>query len=414
MSDIAIKVENISKKYQIGENKSYPTLRDKLMELPNRLFKGPQKTKEFWALKDVSFEVKKGEVIGIIGRNGAGKSTMLKILARITEPTSGKITMYGRVASMLEVGTGFNPELTGRENIFLNGSIIGMTKKEIKQKLPEIIEFSGIEKFIDTPAKHYSSGMYMRLAFSIAAHLDSEILIVDEVLAVGDIEFQKKCLGKMDDIAKKDGRTVLFVSHNADAISVLCNRCILLNAGSVLYEGDVQKTLTKYNNIQNNVDLNKNNQKHTIHIGLNALRLTSVKMFNKDNVKSNIFKVNESLILQVSYAVYQKIVGLNLIISLFSNKNVGTLVTDVHYRVEKRVIKKGETGTVSIEIKLANIRQGEYHFSFWIGDETALNQNNPIIYDTSDNILPTLIIRDSSKKKYEGIFSLPSKIIRNQ
>ena len=245
MSDIAIKVENISKKYQIGENKTYPTLRDKLMELPNRLFKGPKKSKEFWALKDVSFEVKKGEVVGIIGRNGAGKSTMLKILARITEPTSGKITMFGRVASMLEVGTGFNPELTGRENIYLNGSIIGMKKSEIEQKFDDIVAFSGVEKFLDTPVKHYSSGMYVRLAFAVAAHLDADILLVDEVLAVGDAEFQKKCLGKMSDLAES-GRTVIFVSHNIESLRKLCTHAILLESGELRMSGTIFNAIKEY------------------------------------------------------------------------------------------------------------------------------------------------------------------------
>jgi lipopolysaccharide transport system ATP-binding protein len=245
MSDIAIKVENISKKYQIGENKTYPTLRDKLMELPNRLFKGPKKSKEFWALKDVSFEVKRGEVVGIIGRNGAGKSTMLKILARITEPTSGKITMYGRVASMLEVGTGFNPELTGRENIYLNGAIIGMKKSEIKAKFQEIIDFADIGNFLDTPVKHYSSGMYVRLAFAISANLDADILLVDEVLAVGDAEFQKKCIGKMSDYSKS-GRTVIFVSHNTTAINNICTEALYLSDGKLLFKGKVKQVMEKY------------------------------------------------------------------------------------------------------------------------------------------------------------------------
>jgi lipopolysaccharide transport system ATP-binding protein len=247
MSDIAIKVENISKRYQIGERENYPTLRDKLMELPNRLFKGPKKNKEFWALKNVSFEVKRGEVVGIIGRNGAGKSTMLKILTRITEPTSGQITMYGRVASLLEVGTGFNPELTGRENIYLNGSIIGMTKQEIRKKFDDIVEFSGVEKFLDTPVKHYSSGMYIRLAFSVASQLDADILLIDEVLAVGDADFQQKCLGKMQDIADS-GRTIIFVSHNITAIESLCEQVVYLKDGKVYDIGKTKEVIKTYSN----------------------------------------------------------------------------------------------------------------------------------------------------------------------
>ena len=188
---------------------------------------------EFWALKDVSFEVKQGEVLGIIGRNGAGKSTLLKILSRITEPTEGRVSLRGRVASLLEVGTGFHPELTGRENIFLNGAILGMTQREIRKKFDEIVAFAEVEKFLDTPVKHYSSGMYVRLAFAVAAHLEPEILVVDEVLAVGDAEFQKKCLGKMDEVSRREGRTVLFVSHNMGVISNLCSLAIWLDAGQV-------------------------------------------------------------------------------------------------------------------------------------------------------------------------------------
>ena len=242
MSDIAIKVENLSKRYRIGlkeETKdTFVGAMGSILKSPLSNLKRLKKLTQFsndnqdhddiiWALKDVSFEVKRGEVIGIIGANGAGKSTLLKILAQITHPTSGRVELNGRVASLLEVGTGFHPELTGRENIYLNGTILGMTKKEIDRKLDEIIDFSGVEKFIDTPVKRYSSGMRVRLAFSVAAHLDPEILLIDEVLAVGDAEFQKKCLGKMDEVAR-GGRTVLFVSHNMGAIGQLCNKSILI------------------------------------------------------------------------------------------------------------------------------------------------------------------------------------------
>ena len=201
---------------------------------------------EFWALKDVSFEVQEGEVLGIIGRNGAGKSTLLKILSRITEPTSGRITLRGRVASLLEVGTGFHPELTGRENIFLNGAILGMSRAEIRKKFDEIVAFAEIEKFLDTPVKRYSSGMYVRLAFAVAAHLEPEILIVDEVLAVGDAEFQKKCLGKMNEVSRRDGRTVLFVSHNMAAVTQLTERAILLSHGSIAHSGECQSVVQFY------------------------------------------------------------------------------------------------------------------------------------------------------------------------
>ncbi len=253
MGNIAISVENLGKSYRIGHAEKRPEnfraavrsfaaapfeyLRSRLRE--------PSEDELFWALKDVSFEVKHGEVLGIIGRNGAGKSTLLKILSRITEPTTGRARVYGRVGSLLEVGTGFHPELTGRENIYLNGTILGMKRAEIAQKFDEIIDFSGIEKFLDTPVKRYSSGMYVRLAFAVAAHLNPEILIVDEVLAVGDAEFQKKCLGKMSDIARH-GRTVLFVSHNMPTVKLLCHRALLVKGGMLAAVGTAEQVVSIY------------------------------------------------------------------------------------------------------------------------------------------------------------------------
>lgn len=256
MSDIAIRSENLSKLYRIGNRESYKALRDVLsnaISAPFRWFRNSQSAirnpqsanNYFWALKDVSFEIKRGEVVGVIGRNGAGKSTLLKILSRITEPTEGYAKIYGRVGSLLEVGTGFHPELTGRENIYLNGAILGMSKAEISRKFDEIVAFAEVEKFIDTPVKHYSSGMYVRLAFAVAAHLEPEILVVDEVLAVGDVAFQKKCLGKMGDVAK-GGRTVLFVSHNMAAIENLCQRVILLRDGKIIKYDKTRSVINYY------------------------------------------------------------------------------------------------------------------------------------------------------------------------
>ncbi len=252
-----ISVENLSKKYIIGHQKQerYTALRDVLTDGAKRFahklvhpFAAPKidpTHEEFWALKDVSFDIQQGDRVGIIGRNGAGKSTLLKILSRITEPTSGKVSIKGRVASLLEVGTGFHPELTGRENIFLNGAILGMSKVEIKSKFDEIVAFAEVEKFLDTPVKRYSSGMYVRLAFAVAAHLEPEILIVDEVLAVGDSNFQKKCLGKMEEVGKQ-GRTVLFVSHNMAMISNLCQKGIVLDAGNLSFQGEMSEAILKY------------------------------------------------------------------------------------------------------------------------------------------------------------------------
>ncbi len=252
-----IEIKNIGKKYNISHQRGgYLTLRDVLVNIFKNPFNflkqrakaviGVTKNEEFWALDNISFNVEKGEVIGIIGRNGAGKSTLLKILSQITPPTEGEIKINGRVGSLLEVGTGFHPELTGRENIFLNGAILGMERAQIIKKFDEIVEFSGVQKFLDTPVKYYSSGMYVRLAFSVAAHMEPDVLIIDEVLAVGDAEFQKKCLGKMDDITRKEGRTILFVSHNMAAIQSLCKKCVFLQNGHVKSIGDTQSVIREY------------------------------------------------------------------------------------------------------------------------------------------------------------------------
>jgi len=248
LSDTAIKVEGLGKNYIIGHKKQ-GDFRNSVGDKLKGIFRPDASEKEiFWALKDINFEIKHGEAVGIIGRNGAGKSTLLKILSRITDPSTGRFEINGRVSSLLEVGTGFHMELTGRENIYLNGTILGMKRAEIRQKFDEIVEFSGVEKFLDTPVKHYSSGMKVRLAFSVAAHLEPEILIVDEVLAVGDAEFQKKCLGKMDQVSKNEGRTVLFVSHNMGAVEGLCQKGITLNNGEITYNGTSSEAINHYLN----------------------------------------------------------------------------------------------------------------------------------------------------------------------
>ena len=260
MNKLAIKAENISKQYRLGEvgtgtishdlNRFWYKVRGKddpylnIGEANDRSSKG--ESDYVWSLRDINFEIEQGDAVGIIGRNGAGKSTLLKLLSKVTKPTTGNFKINGRIASLLEVGTGFNPEMTGRENIYLNGAILGMRRAEITRKLDEIVAFSGVERYIDTPVKRYSSGMYVRLAFAVAAHLESEILIIDEVLAVGDAEFQKKCLGKMGDISKGEGRTVLFVSHNLDAVKKLCNKGMLLHHGQLIFDGNIDATLDSY------------------------------------------------------------------------------------------------------------------------------------------------------------------------
>src|SRR5215217_7067548 len=260
----AIKVENLSKAYQLGDfgtgtisrdlERAWARLRGKedpflrIGETNDRTTKGGSDV--VWSLKDLNFEIEQGDAVGIIGRNGAGKSTLLKILSRVTSPTTGSVKIKGRIASLLEVGTGFHPELSGRENIYLNGAILGMRKAEIKRKFDEIVDFAGVERYIDTPVKRYSSGMYVRLAFAVAAHLESEILIVDEVLAVGDAEFQKKCLGKMGDVSKGEGRTVLFVSHNMGSIQKLCSTSIVLDRGTLLVKESTKQAINTYQNLQ--------------------------------------------------------------------------------------------------------------------------------------------------------------------
>jgi lipopolysaccharide transport system ATP-binding protein len=250
MPDCIIQGTNLGKRYELGHIRQ-DTLRDSLANKARNLFKrggpgGRTSIEEFWALREVSFTINRGDVVGIIGRNGAGKSTLLKVLSRITEPTTGSIRLRGRIASLLEVGTGFHPELSGRENIYLNGAILGMTRIEIQRKFDEIVAFAEVERFLDTPVKHYSSGMYVRLAFAVAAHLEPEILIVDEVLAVGDAQFQKKCLGKMQSVASQEGRTVLLVSHNMSVIQSLCNRALLLEDGRLVHDGEPASAVARY------------------------------------------------------------------------------------------------------------------------------------------------------------------------
>lgn len=297
--NIAIKVSNLSKKYSIGKQKD-SSLRGSLAGL----FKSSiTKVEEFWALKDVSFEINEGDVIGIIGKNGAGKSTLLKILSQITKPTEGRIEINGRIASLLEVGTGFHPELTGRENIYLNGTILGMTRKEVKAKFDEIVDFSGIGKFIDTPVKHYSSGMYVRLAFAVAAHLEPEILIIDEVLAVGDASFQKRCLGKMEEIANL-GRTVLFVSHDLGAVSSLCSKGILLENGKVIYQGNIESTIKNYmNDVKTDIQSTKKYSRENYQEYDGIVDLLNVKLLNSNKESARNFYIDEQITVEISFEI---------------------------------------------------------------------------------------------------------------
>jgi lipopolysaccharide transport system ATP-binding protein len=295
-NDFAINVSGVSKRYSIGVKKD-----DSLRSSITSLFKGSGSSSEdFWALKDLSFQIKKGDVVGVVGRNGAGKSTLLKILSQITRPTEGKIEIAGRIASLLEVGTGFHPELTGRENIYLNGTILGMSRKEVKAKFDEIVEFSGVQKFIDTPVKHYSSGMYVRLAFAVAAHLEPEILIIDEVLAVGDAEFQEKCLGKMKDVSTQ-GRTVLFVSHNMAAIQSLCTTGLFLQHGELKAHGPIEKIINSYlaskSDASNTFISSKELPEHQ------ELSFKSIRITDGQNEPSSEFTCDEDIFISFEFNV---------------------------------------------------------------------------------------------------------------
>lgn len=323
-----IKAENISKKYIISHQKKerYQTFSDSLSHL-GRQFKNrimhPFSTnvetieqEEFWALKDINFEIKQGDRVGIIGRNGAGKSTLLKILSRITEPTTGKIGIKGRVASLLEVGTGFHPELTGRENVFLNGAILGMTKRDIQTRFDEIVAFAEIEKFLDTPVKRYSSGMYVRLAFAVAAHLEPEILVVDEVLAVGDAQFQKKCLGKMKDVGD-EGRTVLFVSHNLAALDVFCTTSLFLKNGNLHFLGKIKDSINKYTEIPS---LDTDEKISSLPFD-KAVKVLSASI-EQDGSYIYVFKREKEILLSIQFEVFETVVGLRVYVEVTDNMGI--------------------------------------------------------------------------------------------
>lgn len=338
MSDIVIKVENLSKCYHIGGPvERHPTLRDTLMDVPKTLLRRVRGGHAFqdvtiWALKNVSFGIKRGEVVGIIGRNGAGKTTLLKILSRITEPNEGLAEVRGRVGTLLEVGTGFHPELTGRENIYLCGAILGMKKAEIDRKFDEIVEFSGVEQFIDTPVKRYSSGMQVRLAFAVAAHLEPEILLVDEVLAVGDVAFQQKCLGKMKDVTG-EGRTVLLVSHNMAAIRNLCERTLLIDSGLLVVDGRTDQAVAKYldRNLQEGAVATQEHieRKVTGYIKREnpTIRFREVALIDQNGLPRNTFQSDEEIRVSVTYECLTTVTDLRLMVNIVDAENVTILLT---------------------------------------------------------------------------------------
>lgn len=380
--DTIIKFNKVSKQYRRGTIGG-ATLRGDLQDLyakirgrtPPNLQLGVNevsKNGRFWALKDIDCEIRKGDKVGIIGRNGAGKSTLLKLLSRVTAPTVGEIYIKGRIASMLEVGTGFHPELTGRENIYMNGAILGMTKAEITRKLDQIIEFSEVEKFIDTPVKRYSSGMYVKLAFSVAAHLDNEILVMDEVLAVGDAKFQKKCLGKMSDVADHEGKTVLYVSHNMDTIENLCDRCIVLQEGQLIYDGDtstaIQLYLQKYTNI--NASVNIAEQRKGQELIPPKYRLLSCNMLNT----SGVLQSGESLVFDLGLEALGKTENLQLrILFIAEGKYVASsIVTGLEQEIKEGVNSK------RIEVDISSLVPGIYSTSLLLFERDVFGNSHNI------------------------------------
>ena len=385
---LAIKIDNVSKKFSLGATPNL-TFREAIAGLFQ--FSGGKEQSEFWALKDISFKAYRNEVIGIIGRNGAGKSTLLKILSRITKPTNGRVEITGRMTSLLEVGTGFHPELTGRENIFLNGAILGMNRNEIRSKLNEIIDYSGVKEFINTPVKHYSSGMKVRLAFSVAAHLDAEVMIIDEVLAVGDVEFQKKCLGTMEQVAGS-GKTVLFVSHNMGAVSQLCNRALIMEQGKIDYDGYVQEAVNRYSTIQDQL---KSFERETL-LPDKSIQATQVFLKDINGQRSNSFPHDQPIELNIVYHAQKFIKGMNICISVYNYLRYPVFTSDVP-------LNNFASGFNQASVRIPSNVLKPGHYSFLV----AIHSPNKGVKATEylQYICPMTIYDNGSEfSQYEGIW----------
>ena len=366
-NDVAIRVEGLGKRYRLGKRSaSYRTLRETIMGLGRAFGRRRNRGDTIWALKDVDLEVRRGEVLGVIGLNGAGKTTLLKILSRITEPTTGRVELHGRVGSLLEVGTGFHPELTGRENIYLNGAILGMKRAEIAHKFDEIVAFAEVERFLDTPVKHYSSGMYVRLAFAVAAHLEPEILLVDEVLAVGDAAFQKKCLGKMADVAH-EGRTVLFVSHNLGAISALSTRSVLLGEGRVVADGPTQAVVERYLSMEDLASPTIEADQVSNRCGSGPCRISRVIVAGADGRPRSEFTMGEPL--RVIYELVSEHPVRGAVLAAIIHSATGVPVLHP-VSVDAGFDLAEWTGGVCVAMQIDNLAlyPGEYVMSFWVGD----------------------------------------------
>ena len=389
MSNLALRVEDIGKQYNIFQESQYTTLRDKIVEVvksPMKTLLNPTGSQKFWALRNVSFSLEHGQVLGVIGKNGAGKSTLLKILSRVVEPTEGEAEIHGRVGSLLEVGTGFHPELTGRENIFLNGAILGMKKTEIEKKFEEIVAFSEIDKFIDTPVKRYSSGMYMRLAFAVSAHLEPEILVVDEVLAVGDAEFQRKCLGKMSDVAS-EGRTVIFVSHNMSAIQRLTHECIILDKGKMVMRARTPEAVDYYLTNDFSASGERKYLSPEIPVSAHPFKPVAVRVMNNANVTTDNLLSVEPVTIEVEYELSTDITGLRVGIYLMTSRGEYVLTsfdTDAPEKFQAFGVRKAGHYVSRCTIPADTLNEGRfviginassYMVKRFFSDERAINFN---------------------------------------
>jgi lipopolysaccharide transport system ATP-binding protein len=415
-SDIAIRVDGLWKQFRIGGRQvRYRTLRESVggallspLRRARAVLRGEAAqggNEMFWALRDVAFEIKRGEIVGVIGRNGAGKSTLLKVLARITEPTRGEIRMRGRVGALLEVGTGFHPELSGRDNVFLNGAILGMRREEIQKKFDAIVAFAEVEKFIDTPVKHYSSGMYMRLAFGIAAHLEPEILIVDEVLAVGDLAFQRKCLGKMEEVARQD-RTVLFVSHNMSVVRTLCTRGIVLEAGRVTIDASAAEATTAYTNTFNSASsVEKDGLANRQGRTSGAVRFSKFRMVDDAGRDRVNFRPGETVRLQLSVKAYQDVADLGFYVSI-SSGTTNEVVTSIKDVLATAAIQAGSEFAFEIALPEMRLRPGDYRLYLCLGNKACTRFHDVIDENIS---LPYLSVVSDEKDlhKLAGYVTLP-------
>jgi lipopolysaccharide transport system ATP-binding protein len=416
---MVIKAEKIYKEYRLGVI-NHGTLYRDIQALVARLRGKPDPNlplharqrvigDHFYALRDVSFEVREGEVLGIIGRNGAGKSTLLKILSRITAPSRGSVSIRGRMASLLEVGTGFHPELTGRENIFLNGAILGMNRREILRKLDEIIDFSGVDAHIDTPVKRYSSGMYVRLAFSVAAFLEPDILVVDEVLAVGDAEFQKKCLGKMKDVSAQSGRTVLFVSHSLEAIRRICTQGMLLEAGQLVHFGSIDSTINAYkNSIKSFSDFGEAGMTDRLNRTNGFVQMQSIRAFTNSGKNTWTFMHGEDINMEIDYHVKQKANGLGFYLALI-NPDTGQMVTNMKEVISKKTLDPGTRGRIGVRLPKNILRPKYYKLYMTVSDKSFGHAYDVV----DDNVaLPELeiVARNVDPHFSVGFFSMDYRI----